>query len=209
MVQPKDPEKHKPICPEITIRDSQNPVILKPGEVRKLMIEVKDADGEPIKGFEVNLSGYKGKVHETTIRTDSKGIGYIVHTAPEEEQEYEILGLSNYETPGEKHQQLLLYPSFRVIVRKPVKELSGFLRVNYSNTSVTYGTREDPEQKSIEKSVISTNVYLNIVPERIEYLRQKMENFNRVISETGNFTILSGNNVNKKNRRTRSDTEVI
>lgn len=194
----KDPEKDKPICPDMSVKDSQNPATLKPGEVRKFMIEVKDADGEPVKGLEIDLSGYRGRVQQTTIRTDSKGIAYIVHTAPDEEQEYEIMGVSNYETPGEKHQQLLLYPSLRVIVRKPVKELSGLLKVNYSNTSVTYGTREDPEQKSIEKSVLSTNVYLNIVPERIEYLRQKIENFNRVISETGNFAIVSGNNVSKK-----------
>ncbi|MEA5005411.1 MAG: hypothetical protein VB022_03265 [Rikenellaceae bacterium] len=192
----KDPEKYKPICPEMSMKDMKNPVILKPGEVRKFMIEVKDADGEPIKGLEIELSGYKGKMHQTTIKTDYKGIGYIVHTAPDEEQEYEILGISNYETPGEKHQQLLLYPSPRILVKKPVKELSGLLRISYSNTSVTCGTREDPEQKSIERSMLSTTVYLKIIPERIEYLQQKMENFNRAISEFSYFSIASGNNVN-------------
>ncbi|MCK9627899.1 MAG: hypothetical protein M0R37_04830 [Bacteroidales bacterium] len=192
----KDPEKYKPICPEMSMMDLKNPVILKPGEVRKLMIEAKDADGEPITGMEIELSGYKGKVHQTTIKTDYKGIAYIVHTAPDEEQEYEIKGVSNYETPGEKYQQLLLYPSPRIVVKKPVKELSGLLTVRYSNTSVTSGTRDNPEQKSTERSMLSTQVYLRIIPERIEYLQQKMENFNKVISETGNFSIASGNNVN-------------
>ena len=192
----KDPVKYKPICPEMSVKDLKDPVILKPGEVKQFMIEVKDADGEPIKGLEIELSGYKGKMHQTTIKTDYKGIGYIVHTAPDEEQEYEILGISNYETPGEKHQQLLLYPSPRILVKKPVKELSGLLRISYSNTSVTCGTREDPEQKSIERSMLSTTVYLKIIPERIEYLQQKMENFNRAISEFSYFSIASGNNVN-------------
>ncbi|MDD3033872.1 MAG: hypothetical protein PHT25_04675 [Bacteroidales bacterium] len=194
----KDPDKHKPICPDMSIKDMKDPVILKPGEVRKFIIEVKDADGESIRGLDIELSGYKGKVHQTTIKTDYKGLGYIVHTAPEEEQEYEIRGISNYETPGEKHQQIQLYPSQRIVVKKPVKELSGLLRVSYSNTSITCGTREDPEQKQIERSMLSTTVYLKIIPERIEYLQQKIENFNRAITEFSSFGIASGNNVSIK-----------
>lgn len=196
-----DPQKYKPICPEIKILDDGEKVRLKPKEVKKFKFEIKDADGEPVRGFKFIVKGYKGEVVSNEAETDYKGIGYIIHTAPEEECEYCIESVSTYYTPGEKMQQLILYQPPLIKVKKSVTELQGHLTITQRSVEIS-GTREDVGQKIDSKSTSSANIFLKIYPERIEYLKEKIENFNRINDESGSFAVASGKNFRKTGEET-------
>lgn len=189
----KNPDKHKPICAEIKPSEfSQGETIyLKPKEVKQIQIEVRDPDGEPIKGMVIPLKGYKGEILPKEIITDYKGIAHIAHVAPDEECEYRIESSVNYETPGEKRQSATLYPSIFIKVRKPVTELTGTIAISESTTE-DWGSKEDLIARHISKTTASSSIKMTIIRSRIENTLNNMQLYNRIIEELGKYEIVTG-----------------